>query len=143
MTLFTELQRRNVLRVAVLYAVAAWVILQVAGLLVQLLELPPWTGKFIFVLLLLVFPLVIIFAWAYEITPEGLKRESEVDRSQSITGATGRKLNTITVVMAAVAIVLILAQGFLPGLKPTVGSGSSKSSTVTTASIAVLPFANM
>ena len=143
MRLVQELQRRNVIRVAVLYVVAAWVVLQAAQLLFGLLEVPVWAGKLAFALLLLGFPLVLVFAWAYEITPEGLKRESEVDRTESITHETGRKLNTITALMAGLAIALIIAQGFIPGLKRSDRIERSKSSEVSIASIAVLPFANM
>ena len=142
--LLHELKRRNVLRVAVLYAVVAWVTLQVAELIFGVLGVPAWSSKLVLVLLALGLPVVLIFAWAFEITPEGIKRESEVDRTQSITHDTGRKLNVITVIMAGVAILLIAAQSFVPGLRPASrNSGATKSSEVATASIAVLPFVNM
>ena len=86
MSLISELKRRNVMRVALLYLVAGWVILQVAELLAGVLKLPDWTSRLVLVLLALGFPLALIFSWAYELTPEGLKREHEVDRNQSITG---------------------------------------------------------
>ena len=82
---FTELRRRNVLRVAFVYLVAAWLILQVADLIVPILNLPEWSSKLIFLLLILGFPISLILAWAFEMTPEGLKKEKDVDRSQSIT----------------------------------------------------------
>jgi len=144
--LLHELKRRNVLRVGVLYVVIAWIILQVAGLLAQLLELPPWSGKLILALLLLGFPLILVFAWAFEITPEGIKRESEIDRTQSITPQTGRKINLLTGVLGGVAILLIVAQAFIPGLKPAARESSSSgppAANVSRASIAVLPFVNM
>ena len=68
-SIFTELKRRNVIRVALLYGLAAWIILQVAGLLFGLLELPNWAGKLVLGLLLLGFPLVLLFSWIYELTP--------------------------------------------------------------------------
>ena len=87
---WAELKRRNVVRVAVLYTVASWLILQVADVLLINLGAPEWTFGFVLGLLILFFFPVVIFAWAYELTPEGLKRESEVDRSRSITRETGR-----------------------------------------------------
>ena len=71
MGLVSELKRRNVFRVALLYVVASWLILQVTDVGVSLLGLPDWTGRFVFFILLIGFPLVMVFSWAYEITPEG------------------------------------------------------------------------
>ena len=88
MSLFTELKRRNVFRVALLYVVASWLMLQVTDVGMSLLGLPDWTGRFVFFLLLIGFPLVMLFSWAYEITPEGLKREKEIDPNDSITAET-------------------------------------------------------
>ena len=81
-SLIEELKRRNVIRVALLYGLAAWIILQVAELLFGLLELPNWAAKLVFGLLLLGFPLVLLFSWIYELTPDGIKREAQVDRSE-------------------------------------------------------------
>jgi len=143
-SLLQELKRRNVLRVAVLYVVLGWVVMQVADVMSDVLEMPAWTGKLIFIILMVGFPLVVAFAWAFEITPEGIKRESQVDRSQSITQDTGRKLNVITAVMAGIAILLIAAQSFVPGLRRGVkGSEARQGAAITSASIAVLPFVNM
>jgi hypothetical protein len=82
---FFELKRRNVFRVAIAYVVIAWILLQIADVLFPALTLPDWTTRFVAALLLLGFPLAIFFAWAFELTPEGLKREHEVDRATSIT----------------------------------------------------------
>ena len=143
-SLLQELKRRNVLRVAVLYVVLGWVVMQVADVMSDVLEMPAWTGKLIFIILVVGFPLVVAFAWAFEITPEGIKRESAVDRSQSITHETGRKLNVITGVMAGIAILLIAAQSFVPGLRPAAAARDGKEGGgVNVASIAVLPFVNM
>jgi hypothetical protein len=95
MSLIAELKRRNVFRVALLYLVAGWVILQVAQLLFDVLKLPDWTSRLVLGLLMLGFPLALIFSWVYELTPEGLKREHEVDRNQSITAGTARKLDMV------------------------------------------------
>src|SRR5688572_16562927 len=94
MSLISELKRRNVFRVALLYLVAGWVILQVAQLLFDVLKLPDWTSRLVLGLLALGFPLALIFSWVYELTPEGLKREHEVERNASITAETARKLDS-------------------------------------------------
>ena len=100
-----ELKRRNVVRVAVLYGLAAWLILQVADVLVPALGLPDWVMRFVALLLILGFPLVLIFSWVYELTPEGLKKQHEVDLNQSITHETGRKINYLIGALAVLAIV--------------------------------------
>ena len=81
MSFFAELKRRNVIRMAVLYIVAGWVVLQIADVLFDPLGLPAWTFRMVLGLLLLGFPLALIFAWVFEMTPEGLKRERDIDRS--------------------------------------------------------------
>jgi len=101
-----ELKRRNVVRVAITYSVVGWLILQFTDVLIPLLGLPEWVGKLVFLLLAIGFPLALVFAWAYELTPEGIKPEKDVDRSQSNTHGTGRKLDFI--IMA----VMMLALGY-------------------------------
>jgi hypothetical protein len=91
MSLYEELKRRNVVKAAVLYVVASWLILQVADILFAALELPSTWVRLVLAILILGFPLALIFSWVYEVTPEGLKREKDVDRSQSIASDTGRK----------------------------------------------------
>ncbi|MEJ2513593.1 MAG: hypothetical protein P8102_00020 [Gammaproteobacteria bacterium] len=83
MSLFAELKRRNVIRVGVLYVVAAWLILQVADVLFGVLGLPDWSLRLVFAMLALGLPLVLIFSWIYELTPEGIKRDNLVDRAPS------------------------------------------------------------
>jgi len=100
-----ELKRRNVVRVTVAYVIVGWLILQLTDVLVPLLTLPEWVGRLIFLLLLVGFPLALFFAWAYELTPEGLKKEEDVDRSESITPITGRKLDFAIIAVLAVALV--------------------------------------
>ena len=112
MSFFEELKRRNVVRVGLAYAVGAWVLLQIFDVVGEILELPEWGGKLILVLLLIGFFLALFFAWAFELTPEGIKRESEVDRSQSITPQTGKKLNNTILVLMAVAIGYLLFDKF-------------------------------
>ena len=110
--LFTELKRRNVFRVAIVYLIAGWIILQVADIMMDALNLPDWTLRLIATLLILGFPVSVILAWALEITPEGIKREKHVDRSQSITGETGRKINQVTIILLAVAVGFLLVERF-------------------------------
>jgi len=117
MSFFEELKRRNVVKVVVLYIVASWLILQVADVLSSLLPVPQWTGSLIFIFLALGFPLVMIFSWVYELTPEGLKREREVDRGQSITHQTGRKINILIIVMLALAIGAVIADRLMPRIE--------------------------
>lgn len=110
---WAELKRRNVVRVAVLYVVASWLILQVADVLLVNLGAPEWTFGFVLGLLILFFFPAVIFAWIYELTPEGLKRESEVDRSRSITRETGRRLNLVTIAIVVAGVGLLLVDRLL------------------------------
>jgi len=106
LSLFNELKRRNVFRVGVAYVVIAWLVAQVLQLVFESFGTPDWVMKTLLVLLATGLPFVLFFAWAFEMTPEGLKRESEVDRTQSITSETGRRLNS------AIVVVLVLALGY-------------------------------
>jgi len=106
LSLFNELKRRNVFKVGVAYVVIAWLVAQVLQLVFESFGTPDWVMKTVLVLLATGLPFVLFFAWAFELTPEGLKRESEVDRSRSITVETGRKLNS------AIFLVLVLALGY-------------------------------
>lgn len=106
MGLLSELRRRNVIRVAIAYAIAAWLLIEVTATTFPMLRLPEWTATFVTVLLIIGFPLALIFAWAYELTPEGVKLEKDVVRSESITHITGRKLDFIIIT------VLVLALGY-------------------------------
>jgi TolB-like protein len=107
--LFNELKRRNVFRVAVAYLVAAWLVLQVAQLVLEAIEAPSWVIQVFLLVFALGLPLVLLFSWAYELTPEGLKREKDVDRSRSVTHQTGQKLNQITIGMVIALVVFIAA----------------------------------
>lgn len=109
MNLLSELKRRNVFRVAIAYLVFAWLVLQVVDVLFPALHLPLWSLTLVAVLLAIGLIPVLIFAWAYELTPEGLKRESEVDRSRTITHVTARKLDYITVGMLALVLAVVVA----------------------------------
>ena len=114
MSFIEELKRRNVAKVVVLYVVFAWLLLQVTDVLSSLLPVPEWTGSLVFILLVIGFPPVVIFSWVYELTPEGLKREKDVDRSQSITGQTGRKINILIIVLLILAIGTVAVDRLIP-----------------------------
>ncbi|MFT5769655.1 MAG: hypothetical protein ACI9H8_001635 [Lysobacterales bacterium] len=86
MSLFNELKRRNVFRIGAAYIVVAWLVIQVGDVAAENFEAPGWVMKMTMTGLLLLFPIVLFFSWAYEITLEGIKKESEVDRNQSISG---------------------------------------------------------
>jgi hypothetical protein len=109
MSFLSELQRRNVVRVAVAYVVTAWLVAQVAELAFDSFGVPDWVMKSLIFRLAIGLPIALIFAWAYELTPEGLKRDKEVDRSQSITHQTGRKLNYATIGVLVAALVFSVA----------------------------------
>jgi TolB-like protein/Tfp pilus assembly protein PilF len=117
MSLIAELKRRNVFRVGIAYAVTAWLLIQVSDILLDSIGAPPWVLQTLFVVLAVGFVIALFFAWAFELTPEGVKRESEVDRSQSIAPQTGRKLNNAILVLMALAIGYLLYDKFM-------GSGS-------------------
>ena len=114
MAFFQELKRRNVVKTGILYLVSSWLILQVADLLFDLVGLPATWLRLVLVLLVLGFPLVLMFSWAYEITPEGLRREKDVDRNLSQTSATGRKIDTLIAVLLVVAILAVGVDRLIP-----------------------------
>ena len=136
MSLFGELKRRNVFRVAVAYLITAWLLVQLADILIPMLTLPEWVARLIVLLLIILFIPTLIAAWALELTPDGLKLEKHVDRSESITPHTGKKLNSITIgILALAVVVLLIDKVFL--------SAESLPDTMIDKSIAVLPFADL
>ena len=130
MGLVSELRRRNVFRMAVLYVVAAWLIMQVAGVLMDLGALPVAIGPWVLVLLVFGFPIALVFSWLFEITPEGLALEKDVPEGASITNITGRRMDFIVISMLTAAVVLFAWHTWWPSVP-------------TDKSIAVLPFVNM
>ena len=137
--LFSELRRRNVVRVGIAYIVLGWVALQVGDVLFDMFGTPEWVGKTLAGVLLLGFPFACLFAWAFEMTSEGIKKTEEVDSSDSITHSTGRKLNVVIITALVVALGYFVweRQGLVPG-----GTGASGDASIDR-SIAVLPFVNM
>jgi TolB-like protein/Flp pilus assembly protein TadD len=137
--LFNELRRRNVTKVETVYLIASWILIQIAETTFPALKLPEWTVTFVVVLLALFFPIAVIFAWAFELTPEGLKKTAEVNAETSITETTGRRINYVIIGVLAVAVVVMLATGtwrFGPDAEPSAARSGRQS-------IAVLPFVNM
>ena len=120
MSFFEELKRRNVFRVGIAYAITAWLLLQLSDILVPLLNLPESAQRFVLLLLVIGFLPALIFAWAFEMTPEGIKREKDVDRSQSITQKTGRKLDRSIIVILALALLYFAYDKFMLQPTPTV-----------------------
>jgi TolB-like protein/Tfp pilus assembly protein PilF len=112
MSFFAELKRRNVVRVGVAYVIGAWLLLQLTEVLSELLKLPEEIGPIVVAIVAIGFPIALFFAWAFELTPEGVKREKDVDRSQSITPQTGKTLNNTILVMMALAIGYLLFDKF-------------------------------
>ena len=149
MQFLKELQRRNVFRVAIGYIVSCWLLAQVADLVLENIGAPAWVMQTILLVLLLGFPVVVFFSWAYEVTPEGVKRESEIDRSQSITHVTAHKLDrSITLVLAIALAYFAYDKFFMPGrgetpAGPAAPATAGQLAAQPGASIAVLPFINM
>ena len=104
--IWIELKRRNVVHVGIAYGLVCWVLLQIADFALQVIDAPVWILQVLVLITAIGLPAVLVFAWVYEMTPEGLKLESEVDRSRSVTAHTGRRLNVVIV------FVLVIAVGF-------------------------------
>src|SRR5437870_13500263 len=137
---FSELKRRNVYKVAVAYAVVAWLTIQAASIFLPAFNAPQWAMQIVILILVVGFPIALVFSWAFEITPEGIKRESEVASDESITHHTGRKIVALTIVLAVLATGLLILQ-FVRAA--TTSSMLSNASSVTNKSIVVLPFDNL
>src|SRR5439155_10596417 len=137
---FAELKRRNVYKVAVAYAVVAWLTIQAASIFLPAFNAPQWAMQIVILILVVGFPIALAFSWAFEITPEGIVRESEVQADESITHHTGRKIVALTIVLAVIATGLLIFQ--LIRTRST-SSLSTNASSVTNKSIAVLPFDNL
>jgi TolB-like protein/Tfp pilus assembly protein PilF len=139
-TFFAELKRRNVYKVAVAYAVLAWLLIQVATQVFPFFEIPNWGVRLIVLFIVIGFPIALILAWAFELTPEGIKRAEDVDLSKSIAPKTGRKLTVIMIAIVVLALSLLVFQLMRPhpamSVAKPLGAHNDKS-------VAVLPFANL
>ena len=158
MSFFEELKRRNVFRVVIGYTITAWLLLQFIDLVLENVNAPDWVMQVFMLALAIGFPLAIFFAWAFEMTPEGVKREADVDRSQSIAPQTGRKMDRNIIIAMALALAYFAYDKFLVP-EPVSPQQSAPLATVVEAavpetasaqtpqsdekSVAVLPFINM
>jgi len=140
---FGELKRRNVFKVAAAYVIVSWLILQVVGSIVPIIDAPEWISKTILVFLIAGFPIALVFAWAFELTPEGIKKESEVDRSESKTQQTSQKINFV--IIAALVFIIGGMAYERTGISTKLDDSkqTKPSPIITQTSIAVLPFADM
>ncbi|MCH7894514.1 MAG: hypothetical protein IH907_08400 [Proteobacteria bacterium] len=136
MSIIRELKRRNVFKVAIVYVMVGWLLLQASDTLVPALRLPDWFHSGVVFLLILGFPVALVFAWAYELTPEGLKRERGMDHSRSITHLTGRNLDFIIIGLLSITVVYFVFDNFVLTSDTPVVSETEKT-------IAVLPFVAM
>jgi TolB-like protein/Tfp pilus assembly protein PilF len=130
---FSELRRRNIYRVAAAYAVVSWLIVQIAASTFPVLEIPSWCVRLVIVLLVLGFPIALVLAWAYELTPEGIKRTEEIAPAKSIRRTTGQKLNALIIAVLVCTVAFLIYQRYYSN--PSASGISEKS-------IAVLPFEN-
>ena len=147
MSLIAELKRRNVFRVGVAYAIVGWLLVEVASVVLPTFKAPEWVLQVCTFLVIFGFPLALILAWAFELTPEGIKREAEVDRTESITHVTGRKLDFAIIGLLAVALIFVVVDNYVLDAEPEpVESVTERvpdgESVTREGSVAVLPFAN-
>jgi TolB-like protein/Tfp pilus assembly protein PilF len=133
---FAELRRRNVYKVAIAYAVVAWLLMQIATQVFPFLEIPNWAIRLVIMLIVIGFPIALVIAWAFELTPEGLKRTEDVDLSKSVRRKTGRKLDFLIIAVLLLVIAALLFKRSHPNVSRAVSSSLDKS-------IAVLPFENL
>ncbi len=138
---FAELRRRNVYKVAVAYAVVSWLLIQIATQVFPFFEIPNWAIQMVVVALVIGFPIALVLSWAFEFTPEGIKRESEVDRK--VARKTGRKLTAVVVVVAGAAAGLMLFRLLHSQQASERGKQAPPVPEVDRKSIAVLPFENL
>ena len=145
----SELRRRNVYKVAVAYAVVSWLLIQVATQVFPFFEVPNWAVRLVVLLLILGFPVALILSWAFELTPEGIKRESEVAHERSKTRHTGRRIVGLTIVVAVIAAGLFLFQllrsksAVTPRYTEAATGSAGSAMEIAAKSIAVLPFDNL
>ena len=152
MSFIQELKRRNVIRVAILYVTATWLLLQLTDVLSSLLSAPAWTGSVVVLFLVLGFVPTLLISWVYEMTPEGLMRQSDLDRSQSVAPETGRRINSLIAVLLVLAIAGLIADRLIPETTPVPDSTQPGPAPIVSVpnidgvlpnSVAVLPLENL
>ena len=137
MNFLAELRRRNVIRMAGLYLVGAWLIVQVASTIFPAFELPGWALRGVILVLAIGFIPALVFSWVFELTPQGIKRDAEVPTGQSIAPQTARRMDRMLLVVMALALAYFAFDKFVLAPKPDSTPAAAQ------ASIAVLAFANM
>jgi len=145
MALFAELRRRNVFKVALLFAVASWLVVWLLDGVQESVALPVWTETFVYFLIIVGFPLALLFAWTYEITPAGLKKASAVDQTQSLVFKTGQKLNAAVAVLLVLGVLAVIGERLLPTfefLVPGVPEGEAPMASTTPPEIRSLTLGN-
>src|SRR5881396_1312146 len=143
-TFLTELRRRKVYRVAVAYAIVAWLLIQAASILFPTFEAPPWVMKVFVTAVILGFPVALILAWAFELTPEGIRRSEEAAPRESKTSKQGSRWTAIIVAAAVLAAALLAFQFVRTRTSPAVELPQQTAPTATLdKSVAVLPFENL
>ena len=155
-SLFLELKRRNVFRVGIAYLIVTWLLLQVADVMIDNIGAPDWVFQALLIVLGIGFIVVLIFSWVFELTPEGLKRDHEVDRSQTITHQTGRRLDRAIIITLLLAVAYFIwesryseHQVEVPAEEPKTvtetapASAPGRAASPLEPSIAVLPFADL
>jgi TolB-like protein/Flp pilus assembly protein TadD len=134
-SLIAELKRRNVFKVGVAYAIVAWLVIQIVNNFFPPLGLPEWSQTLVAALILIGFPFALLFAWAFELTPEGIKSSKSVESAESITHATGQKLNYTIIGLLALALTFVLVDNYL--------LEENEEADILPNSVAVLPFENL
>jgi zinc protease len=145
MALFAEMRRRNVFKVALLYAVLSWLVVWFVGIVQSEVTVPVWTETFMYFVLMVGFPVALWFAWTFEITPVGIKKAIDVDQTQSIVYKTGQKLNAAVAVLLVLGVLAVFGQRLLPTfefLVPGVPEGDAPVRTTTPSEIRRLTLDN-
>ncbi len=137
---FAELKRRNVVRVGLAYVIVGWLLAQVAEFAAENFGAPDWVLKMFVIFVVLGLPMALFFAWAFELTPEGIMLEKHVEREESITHQTGRKLDFVIIAVMAIALIYMVADKFIG--EPEI-TEITETAVPEDKSIAVLPFVNM
>jgi TolB-like protein len=140
-----ELRRRNVFKVVVAYAIVGWLLIEMSATVFPALKLPEWTVTFVTALVLISFPIILIGAWAFEVTPDGIKRTREVPLEHSVTHITGRKFDFAIIALLVLALVFVVVDNYVLRDEPAPAPSEQTRPAIQPVekSIAVLPFVNM
>ena len=112
-SIWGELKRRNVVKVAVAYAIVGWILIEVSSVLGPALNLPEWATSLVAFFIILGFPLALVLSWAYELTPDGMKRSHEVEASESITHITGRKFDFLIIGLLVLGVTFLVLDNYV------------------------------